>query len=125
MNASDSKKNRKKNFVPASVGILAMVLLSVYASIAAFFIYQSEDYDNGTRAFIWNAINDFFFCLLSPMVVLYGAPSVRWRITRLFRSPGLSTPRKVAQPSNVTSVKPFEGSGSGVLTEENFKESQC
>ena len=124
LNASDCKKNRKKNFVPASVGILAMVLLSVYTSIAAFLIYQSEDYDNGTRAFIWNALNDFFFCLLSPMVLLYGAPSVRWKVTRLLRSPRFSTQGE-AQQNNVTTVKPFEGSGSGVLTERNMKESQC
>ena len=33
-------KERKKNFVSANVGIIATVILFVYTTIQAFFIYQ-------------------------------------------------------------------------------------
>ena len=54
---------------------------------------MNREYDNGTRAFIWNAFNDVFYCLISPGVVFYGAPSVRGRVRRLcssLRRPGLT-----------------------------------
>ena len=40
LTASDRRKERKKNFVPANVGIISTVILFVYTTIQAFFIYQ-------------------------------------------------------------------------------------
>ena len=118
LNASNCKKNRKRNFVPASVSILAMVLLLVYTPIAAFLIYQSEEYDNGTRAFIWSAITDIFFCVICPGAVLYGAPSVRWRWKIRVR-PVTSG----AQQDKVDRVKTILDH-SGPFIEKNIQESE-
>ena len=41
LTASDRRKERKKNFVPAQVGIIATIILFVFTTIQAFFIYKA------------------------------------------------------------------------------------
>ena len=63
---------------------------------------QSKEYDNGTRAVMWNAIIDIFYCILCPGVVFYGAPTIRRRFTRLFGG------HRVGQQNNIIQVKPWD-----------------
>ena len=74
---------------------------------------MNRKYDNGTRAFIWNAFNDVFYCLISPGVVFYGAPSVRGRVRRLCSSLGetsearIDSPRLESKHATIIQVKPL------------------
>lgn len=63
---------------------------------------QSKEYDNGTRAVMWNAIIDIFYCLLCPGVVFYGAPTIRRRVSKLL---GRHT---ASPPPSLVNVKPRE-----------------
>ena len=74
---------------------------------------MNREYDNGTRAFIWNAFNDVFYCLISPGVVFYGAPSVRGRFGRLCSSldetqeAGRDSPVLRSKHATIIHVKPL------------------
>ena len=81
LNATDRVKARKRNFVPANVGIISTVIC-FSATIQFFFYYRSKDYDNGTRAFLFNSQNDIIYCILCPGVVFYGAPTIRRSFTK-------------------------------------------
>ena len=95
---SDKKRERKRNFLPAKVGIFGSFLFCVYFTIL-FLSYSLEasptcNYwvcwylklllkaDSGTKAFLLAFALDPFYCIMSPMLVFYGAPSIRRKIRR-------------------------------------------
>lgn len=82
INKVDRKRDRKRNFVPAQTGILMIFIVMVsvifYAvtySITSVLIHIKLD--AGTRAYLLALYNDLYPCLLSPLIVLFGAPTVR------------------------------------------------
>ena len=69
----NKKKERKRNFIPAKLG-MALVFSSFIALLVFLFTYnlELESFDSATRAFINAAFSDFFHCISSPGLIIYG-----------------------------------------------------
>ena len=81
----DKKKGRKRNLVPAHIG---MVLIGMYILSMSFFMFaysfKSDSLDNGTRAFLIAALGDFSHCLLSPVVIIFGSMEASRKVKEIF-----------------------------------------
>ena len=84
LEAKDRKKERKRNLVPAKIGLITLAL---YPSTTLYFMftfsYNSADLDSATRSFLNAAYADFFHCLGYPLLVIYGSSEARKRITEM------------------------------------------
>ena len=92
---ANKKKERKRNFVPANVGIFSIFLFFVNAVLFSTiyhevdisksiswtekypWIFQTKDYDISARALFWSFCCDITYCIVIPTVLLYGAPTIR------------------------------------------------
>ena len=103
---TDQKKNRKRNFVPASLGIVHIFLLVLSYSGAMktrflnfdsdtdmvikfsvyIMMYMMFELDTGSRAYILAVYSDLYPAIISPSAILYGAPTIRRKISALLRS---------------------------------------
>ena len=54
-----------------------VVIVSISVPFYAIIYSLSISMDAGTRAYILALYSDMFPCVISPMIVLFGAPSVR------------------------------------------------
>ena len=80
LNVIDKKRQRKRNFVPANVGIFSIFLFFVNAAIFSMIYNQdlfNETYDISARTLCWAFCCDITFCIVIPSVLLYGAPTIR------------------------------------------------
>ena len=82
---ADKKKDRKRNLIPAHIGI---GVLATYAFTLGFFIftysYKSDNFDSATRAFLNAAFTDLFHCIITPVVIIYWSMDTRRKIRSIF-----------------------------------------
>ena len=87
LKVKDRKKDRKRNLIPAKLG---MITLALYPSTVLYFMFtfssKSTDLDSATRSFLNAAYADFFHCLGYPLLVIYGSAEARKRITKMCSS---------------------------------------
>ena len=92
---ANKKKERKRNFAPANVGIFSIFLFFVNAVLFSTiyhevdisksiswtekypWIFQTKDYDISARALFWSFCCDITYCIVIPTVLLYGTPTIR------------------------------------------------
>jgi len=92
----DMIRDRKRNFVTARTGFIAVFLLAlstiVFHVVYNFEYWTFEKYslDTGTKAFIFALYGDTFDCIINPCVLLSGAPAVRKAILRFRMSKKLT-----------------------------------
>ena len=48
-----------------------------------FEMFSNIVIDSGTRAYAIDALTDNFTCVTNPLIIIYGAPTVRRRIEKL------------------------------------------
>ena len=81
----DKKKDRKRNLVPAHVG---MTVLAIYVISMSFYMfthsYKTEHFDNGTRAFRNAALADTIQCIISPVVIISGSMTAQSKVKEIF-----------------------------------------
>ena len=71
----DVKKERRRNLIPAWIGIYAIIIL-LFFYLLVLASYSIPLLDNGTRALLVAIFNDAYNCVVAPALVLYGIPSV-------------------------------------------------
>ena len=95
---ADRKRDRKRNFVPAKTGFIAAIqvlgklvdcltrlkfdMSYVVSTVVYATIYPMRSMDNGTKAYILSIYNDIYPCVINPLAVLFGAPTVRRKINK-------------------------------------------
>ena len=70
----DVKKERRRNLIPARIGIYALIILVFFTLL--HYITYSMPVDNDTRALLNAIVDDAYLCIVAPTIVLYGIPSV-------------------------------------------------
>jgi hypothetical protein len=81
----DRKKDRKRNLIPAHIG---MIVLATYLTTLSFFIftysYKSVVFDSATRAFLNAVLVDLVHCIISPVVIFCGSMDARRKVKTVF-----------------------------------------
>ena len=81
----NKKKDRKRNLVPAHIG---MIVISLYIISMSFFMFsysfKSDSLDSGTRAFLIALLGDFCHCVLSPVVIISGSKEASRKANEIF-----------------------------------------
>ena len=72
------KKERRKNLVPAKVGVYSLIILIIYGTF--YCILYSIPIDLGVRQFSISFVADFIFCVAHPIVLIYNASVIRHRL---------------------------------------------
>ena len=70
----DVKKERRRNLIPAKIGIYAIFILIFF--ILFHYITYSIEMNNGHRALLHAIASDAYYCIVAPTIVLYSIPSV-------------------------------------------------
>ena len=87
---ADKMKDRKRNLVPARIGMMNIFL---YVVAMAFFMFaysfKSDSLDSGTRAFMIAAFGDFMHCIFSPIFIISGSMDARRKVREIFTKPVL------------------------------------
>ena len=82
----DKKKARKRNLVPASIG---MIILAIFSFTLTFFMFtymfKTELLDNGTRAFMNAMVSDLIHCLVSPFVIINSSIDAKKKIREILK----------------------------------------
>ena len=79
----DRKLCRKRNLVPAKIGIIHLFFYG-FIMIYSFF-HLNSNMDNGTKFFFNACISDLLFCILSPLIfIILGSQEARHRIRNFF-----------------------------------------
>ena len=82
LNEVDRKKDRKRNFIPASIGMTVFVVYGFSLMLFMFtYTYNSKNFDSATRAFLNAALTDCMHCIVTPGFIIYGSTDAR----RLFK----------------------------------------
>ena len=78
----DKKKDRKRNFVPAYIGMIIITW-----SVSYFFLvmvnYRIIYLDCGTRAFINAVYGDFSHCIIAPLIMIKGSNEISRKVSKL------------------------------------------
>ena len=70
--------------MPAKTGVLVILFASLSMALHSFaYSFTSITTDAGTRAYLLSLFNDLFPCFISPIVVLFGAPTVRRQFNKI------------------------------------------
>ena len=72
----DVKKERRRNLVPAKIGVYSLVILVFFGFLFGI-VHSIPFLDNESRAILAAIFNDAYYCVLAPSLVLYGVPSLR------------------------------------------------
>ena len=72
----DVKKERRRNLVPAKIGVYSFMILVFFFLVTAG-SHSIPFLDNGSRALLAAIFNDAYYCVLAPALVLYGVPSLQ------------------------------------------------
>ena len=76
--AVDTKKNRKRNLLPAHIGMFVLSMLMSYIAVMIFsYTFQSTKLDSATRAFLNAVFFDVVQCVLCPIIMLYSSVPAR------------------------------------------------
>ena len=79
----DRKLNRKRNLVPAKIGVIHLSCYG-FIMIYGFFLLKSS-VDNATKLFLSASITDFLFCVLSPLInICLGSQEARFRVRNIY-----------------------------------------
>ena len=70
----DVKKERRRNLIPAKIGIYAIFILIFF--ILFHYITYSIEMNNCHRALLHAIASDAYYCIVAPTIVLYSIPSV-------------------------------------------------
>ena len=82
----NKKKERKRNLVPAHLGIIVLFIGLCYLFVMLFtYTYQSPDFDSATRAFLNATFLDLVHCVLSPLIILYGSIPARRKLKEMLK----------------------------------------
>ena len=85
LQAKDRKRDRKRNLLPAKIGLISLVFyVLTYCFFMFTYSHKSTNLDSATRAFFNAAYADFFHCLYFPLVTIYGSAEARERIWKVF-----------------------------------------
>ena len=79
------KKDRKRNLVPAKTGLLIIIFLCGYT--ITFIIAYAGDLaysDVGTRNYLLSVTQDMLACVFAPGIIVFQAPTIRRKISRIF-----------------------------------------
>ena len=72
---------RHRNFLPAKIGIWSSIVFIItplyYAIIYQLPTITNTQVNSGSRAYMISIYMDIFDCLLKPLVVILGAPSIK------------------------------------------------
>ena len=82
MNETNRKKDRKRNLIPANVGMTVLTFYGV--SVGLFMLtytYKSNDFDSATRAFLNAAFVDITYCITNPVIIILGSVDARRKFT--------------------------------------------
>ena len=83
----DKKKDRKRNLVPAQIGMIIICLGGTYILVLMVtYMVPLKYLDSGTRAFINATHADFTHCIMSPIIIISGSKEVSRRISKMFQS---------------------------------------
>ena len=83
----DRKKDRKRNLVPAHIGMIVFATYVVTLSFFTFtYSYKSDSFDSATRAFLNAAFVDLFHFIISPVVIIAGSMDARRRVREIFEN---------------------------------------
>ena len=78
INEVDRKKDRKRNFVPASIGMIVFIFHGFGVMLFMItYTYNSKIFDSATRAFLNAAFADCIHCIISPVILIYGSRDAR------------------------------------------------
>ena len=72
----DVKKERRKNLIPAKIGVYSILILVFFAFLNGL-AHSIPFLDNETRLLLCAIFNDAYYCVLAPALILYGVPSLR------------------------------------------------
>ena len=78
----DSRKDRKRNLIPAKTGLIILIL-SLFYSILFGVGYRAFD-DSGTRSYFISVVSDLHTCLVAPGILVFQAPSIQRKIHKMF-----------------------------------------
>ena len=75
-------KERMTNLIPARIGVYSFFIF-IFCGIITVVTHSVPFSDNATKALIAAFVNDAYFCLLAPSLILYGVPSTRKKLTSI------------------------------------------
>ena len=83
----DKKKDRKRNLVPAQIGLIIIAFGGTYIIIIMItYMVPLKFLDSGTRAFINATYADLSHCIISPIIIISGSKEVSRKILKVFNS---------------------------------------
>ena len=92
----DKKKDRKRNFVSARIGVIIVSFSIVYFfAVMANYTISFKHLDNGARAFLNAIFVDFSHCLIAPFIMVKGSDAIKRKISKVFSSLLESIKRKL------------------------------
>ena len=80
LRASDKKREKKRNLMPASFGLILFIGYIITMVIFTSIFFFSENLDNATQAFIIAVYVDFTQCLCSPVLMIVWSPDTMRRL---------------------------------------------
>ena len=78
----DSRKDRKRNLVPAKTGFIILIL-SLFYSVLFGVGYRAFE-DSGTRNYFVSVFQDLHTCIVAPGIQVFQAPSIQRKIHKIF-----------------------------------------
>ena len=83
----DRKKDRKRNLVPASIGMIVFVFHGFGVMLYMItYTYNSKNFDSATRAFLNAAYSDCIQCVISPGIIIFGSTEARRKFKEVLYS---------------------------------------
>ena len=70
------KKERRRNAVPAWLGIYAIAIFFFNLVLHLIVNGLKNDVDGSIRAFVIAISSDVYFCIIAPFCMLYAVPSI-------------------------------------------------
>ena len=80
----DRKKDRKRNLVPARLGLV--LIFFYFITVMLFMVtytYKLDSFDSATRAFLNNAQTDLHICIFHPIIMLWGSKDARNKLKKI------------------------------------------
>ena len=71
----DSRKDRKRNLLPAKTGFIILIL-SLFYSVLFGVGYRAFE-DSGTRNYFVSVFQDLHTCIIAPGIQVFQAPSIQ------------------------------------------------
>jgi len=83
----DKKKDRKRNLVPAKIGMIIICIGGTYLlALMVTYMVPLKYLDSGIRAFINASHADFTHCIICPIIIISGSKEVSRKISKMFHA---------------------------------------